>query len=221
MIKESITGFLKEISKNNNREWYHANKDKYTRAKADFENFVNIAIHEIGKFDDQIDTISAKDSIFRIYRDTRFSKDKTPYKTNMGAFIAKGGRKRGYAGYYIHIDPAGSFLAGGIYMPSSPVLKLLRQEIYNYSDEFRKIINDKSFELHFNGLIEDNKLKGAPRGFPKDFEDIDLLKYTSYTVFKNIPDDKIKNPEFIQEVIKVFKVMKPFNHFLNRAIDEN
>ena len=220
MISENILQFLKELSGNNNREWYHANKHKYATAKKDFESFVNIAIYEISQFDDQINALSAGDCIFRIFRDTRFSNDKTPYKTNMGAFIAKGGRKSGYAGYYIHVDPAGSFLAGGVYMPPSPILKLIRQEIYNFTDEFKKIIQDKKFVQHFGKLIDENKLKGAPRGYSKDFADIDLLKYTSYTVFKNETEAMIRSNDFIGEVKEVFTTMKPLNHFLNRAIDE-
>jgi uncharacterized protein (TIGR02453 family) len=220
MINENILQFLKELSGNNNREWYHANKHKYTIAKKDFENFVNIAIHEISRFDDQINALSAGDCIFRIFRDTRFSPDKTPYKTNMGAFIAKGGRKSGYAGYYIHVDPAGSFLAGGVYMPPSPQLKLIRQEIFNFTDEFKQIIQNKKFIQHFGKLIDENKLKGVPRGYSKDFPDIDLLKYTSYTVFKNQTEAMIRSNDFIGEVKEVFEAMRPLNHFLNRAIDD-
>ncbi len=218
MIKGSILHFLKELSHNNYREWYHANKLIYQEAKKDFEEFVNIVIHEISRFDDQINALSAGDCIFRIFRDTRFSADKTPYKTNFGAFIARGGRKSGYAGYYIHIDPAGSFLAGGVYMPPSPVLKAIRQEIYHFTDEFKSIIHDKTFIKHFGDLMDENKLKGFPRGYPKDFKDIDLLKYTSYTVYKNQAEKELQRDRFMEEIKDVFSALKPLNHFLNRAI---
>ena len=121
MITPTILEFLTLIKENNNREWFHENKALYNQAKNDFEVFVNLAINEISKFDKSIVSVDAKDCIFRIFRDVRFSKSKMPYKANFGAFIIKGGKKSPMAGYYIHVEPGNSFLAGGIYMPPADV----------------------------------------------------------------------------------------------------
>ena len=142
---EKILDFLKDLDKNNNREWFHANKPYYNEAKSEFESYVNQLIPEIQNLDKKIGELSVKNSLFRIYRDVRFSKDKSPYKTNMGAYFSKGGRKLGNAGYYIHVQPGNSFIGGGIYMPPSDILKKLRTEIYNFSEDYIKIVTNKNF----------------------------------------------------------------------------
>ena len=139
MINKNILLFLNELKNNNNRDWFHANKPKYNEAKVEFENYINNLIPEIGKFDNEIKHLEAKECIFRIFRDVRFSKDKSPYKPNFGAYIVKGGKKSGNAGYYLHIEPENSFLGGGIYMPPSNILKAIRIEIYENIDEFKSI----------------------------------------------------------------------------------
>jgi uncharacterized protein (TIGR02453 family) len=143
-----------------------------------------------------------------------------PYKTNFGAFIAKGGRKGINAGYYIHVEPGECFLAGGIYMPSGPMLKALREEIYENIEEFKTITHEPSFLKHFGSEFWGEKLKTAPKGFPKDFPDIEYLKYKNYTIVKNEPDRIYLRMTFIDEVREVFKAIKPFNSFLNRAVEE-
>ncbi|MFC2097575.1 DUF2461 domain-containing protein, partial [Bacteroidota bacterium] len=207
-----------DLRENNTRDWFHANKADYQSAKLKFEEITNILIPEIQKMDSQLVGISAKNSIFRIFRDVRFSKDKSPYKTNMGSFFVKGGRNSGNAGYYLHVEPGSSFLGGGIYMPASDVLKKIRSEIYNFTDEYKKIISNKNFIKNFKD-VQGEKLKLSPKGFPKDFTDIELLKFKSYTLMYHIPDDFLQDERYIQNIIKVFKEMKEFNHFLNRAVE--
>ena len=211
------TQFLTQLRKNNNRSWFNANKAQYTEAKKEFEQFVEILIPIIKDIDPGIDVTSAKECMFRIFRDVRFSKDKLPYKTNFGAFIAKGGRKSPFAGYYIHLEPGESFVGGGVYMPESKYLKAIRTEIYENVEGYKKIINSAAFKKHFSGIYGD-KLKSAPRDFPKDFEDIDLLKNKHYVVAQKVANSFWTSEKSIEELIKIFEIQFLFNQFLNRAI---
>jgi uncharacterized protein (TIGR02453 family) len=220
MISKDTFDFLKKLNINNNKEWFDENRILYTIIRKEFETFIELVINELSKFDKDSSQTTAKASIFRINRDIRFSADKLPYKTNLGAFIAKGGRKGINAGYYIHVEPGGCFLAGGIYMPSGPMLKAIRSDIYDYIDEFREIINASSFQKHFGKTLWGEKLKSAPKGFNKEFPHIELLKYKHYTIMKDEPDRIYCQPHFIDEVKEVFQAMAPFNKFLNRAVSE-
>ena len=219
MAFESILDFLHELKENNNREWFTKNKDHFIKVKQDFELLIEILIREISKFDKDIGALQAKDCIFRIYRDVRFSKDKSPYKTNFGAFMVPGGKKSGHAGYYIHIDPEACFLAGGVHLPTSDILKKIRLSIYDNIDEFKNILQEPAFVKNY-GEINGDKLKTAPKGFPKEFPDIDLLKFKSYTVVKKISKAKLINDDFLITAAKTFKVLYPYNQFLNHAINE-
>ena len=217
MILKNTLTFLEQLEKHNNRVWFHENKKQYETAKKEIENFINELIPEVKKFDNEIDILSAKECMFRIYRDVRFSKNKLPYKTNFGAFIAKGGRKGGNAGYYLHIEPRKSFLGGGVYMPDPDSLKAIRQEIYYNHTEFKKIINNKIFKKYFN-ILEGEKLKRPPKDFPAGFPDIELLKYKSYVVLHGITDEDVKSANFFKCILIIFKAMYPLNCFLNRAL---
>jgi uncharacterized protein (TIGR02453 family) len=218
ILNKDIINFLKALGKNNNREWFIENKTLFNKARSEFEAYVQHIIKKVSEFDIGIGALLAKDTIFRIYRDIRFSHDKTPYKTNFGAFISRGGRRGRYAGYYLHIEPEASMLAGGIYMPPPDVLKAVRTDIYENIEEFKGIIGSKEFKGYFGGLWGE-KLKSVPQGFPKDFKDGDLLKFKHYTVAMDVPDRELTDEGFTEKVIKVFKVLKPFNSFLNNAVE--
>jgi uncharacterized protein (TIGR02453 family) len=220
MISKETFQFLRQLKLNNDKAWFDANRTLYTQLRNNFETFISVVIAEIGKFDREAAQTTAKASLFRINRDIRFSNDKLPYKTNFGAFIARGGRKGINSGYYIHIEPGECFLAGGIYMPSGPMLKAIREEIFENISEFKEIIRAPAFIRHFGDRIGEDKLKSAPRGFPKDFPDMDYLKYKSYTVLKSEPDSVYQKTDFIEEVKSVFQAMAPFNNFLNHAVEE-
>ncbi|MDP4266393.1 MAG: DUF2461 domain-containing protein [Bacteroidota bacterium] len=208
--------FLRELNNNNNREWFHNNKTWYEEAKKEFEIFLDELIIETGKFDENIKYLNSKDCIFRIYKDIRFSKDKTPYKTNFGGYIVPGGKNSGRAGYYLHIQPDNSFIAGGIYMPAPEILKAVRQEIYYNISEFKEIMNNLVFKKYFNG-IDGEVISRPPKDFPKEFPDIDLLKYKSYNVLCPLEDIEITSEGLFDYVIAAFKAMSPFNKFLNRS----
>jgi len=220
MISTETFQFLKELKANNYKEWFDENRSRYKELRIGFEQFINLVIAEISAFDREAAQTTAKASIFRINRDIRFSSDKLPYKTNFGAFIAKGGRKGINAGYYLHVEPGECFLAGGIYMPSGPMLKAIREAIFENIDEFKAIVGAPAFQLHFGKVFWGEKLKTAPKGFPKDFPDIDLLKYKHYTVVKDEPDKIYSGPALLDEIRTVFKAMHPFNAFLNHAVED-
>lgn len=213
-----ILDFLKKLKKNNNREWFTDNKKKFEAAKDAFEPAVERLLDGIGKFDKRIAEVTPKECIYRIYRDVRFSKDKTPYKTNFGAVMGEGGRKTTSAFYYIQIEPGdNSFIAGGLYMPEGEKLKKIRQEIDYNANDFKKILNKKSFKQYFP-QIEGEKLKKAPKGYAPDDPNIELLKHKSYVVMHQFTDAQIMDDAFTKECIKMYKEMKPFNDFLHVAI---
>jgi uncharacterized protein (TIGR02453 family) len=219
MLEKSLS-FLSLLKENNYKEWYHENKPLYETAKEEFELFVKHLIGLVGQFDKSLGILEPKDCIFRIFRDIRFSKDKTPYKTNFGAFIARGGRKGENGGYYFHLEPGNSLLAGGIWMPQPDLLKAIRTEIYNNIDEFITIISSKDFKKYFGSIDSDYVLKTAPKDYPKDWPYIDLLKHKSYTVSTLFTDAILTGPSLPEYTIEVFKAMYPFNSYLNNVVLE-
>jgi uncharacterized protein (TIGR02453 family) len=214
-----IIEFLSGLKENNTREWFQENKASYDKARGIFESFVNELIPKIREIDPMVDMITAKDCVFRIYRDVRFSHDKSPYKPNMGAFIARGGKNSTMAGYYIHVEPGTCFLAGGMYMPQPEILKRIRDEIFYQPDEFKKIISSKAFTSYYNGFMEEDKLKKPPKGYPADFPDIDLLKYKSYAVMHKVDDQLVVSDEYMKYAIKAFQALYPLNAFFNRLFE--
>ena len=172
---KSVLPFLRDLSKNNNRDWFNANKEEYLRAKVEFDLLVEAMIAELQVFDPNVAGATAKNCVFRIYRDTRFSKDKTPYKNHMGAYMIGGGRKSALPGYYVHIEPGGSFIAGGMWKPGPDKLKAIRREIANFPEDITAIIEDKTFSSKYSMYTED-KLSRPPQGFSADLKQIELIK---------------------------------------------
>lgn len=219
MNNKLILGFLTKLKENNEREWFHANKAEYDKVKLEFKNLVQEMITKIIPFDDGLVGLETKQSIFRINRDVRFSKDKRPYKENLGASFTKGGKKSKYVGYYLHISPDGnSFFAGGSYMPPSNHLSAIRQEIDYNASEMKSIIAKPKFRKLF-GELEGDSLKTSPKGYSKDHAEIELLRKKSFIMMHKLTDEEVQNPNFIVNALEAFKEMKPLNDFLNRAID--
>lgn len=213
-VSPKVFDFLRQLTENNNREWFTENKNLYTESQENIVLFLEDLIKEMSEFDSELGKIDAKKSLFRIYRDTRFSKDKTPYKTNFGASLGMGkGSQKG--GYYLHLEPGKSFIAGGIYMPESSVLKTLRKEVSLYGQEFLNILNDKEFKKYFPELDQDDKLKKVPQGFEKEDPMAEYLKLKSFIVVYNLSDKEIQDKNASKNLAKIFKVMKPLNDFLN------
>lgn len=219
MDSGNILNFLSDLNKNNNREWFTKNKNRYEKCREDFVNLIDHIIPKIAVFDPSIAHLEGKKCVFRIYRDVRFSLDKSPYKTHFGAMIMTGSSKteiHDKAGYYVHIEPGGSFLAGGAYMPPSGWLKAIRKEIAYNSAEFKKIINSKDFKKYF-GEIEGKKLSRPPQGFDASHPEIELLKHKSYLAVHYLSDKDIKENATSKYFTAVFRAMYPFNKFLNEA----
>lgn len=215
-IKKSTLDFLQKLKSNNDREWFNTNRKLYEDAKENFRSLVQAVIDKITEFEPIMKGLEASSCIFRINRDIRFSNDKSPYKTNFGAFIVKGGRKNGdkFAGYYLHIEPGNSIIAGGAYMPPAPWLAAIREKIDEAPEVFLKIINDRNFIKYF-GKLEGEMLKSAPKGYPSDHPYIELLKHKSYLVVAEIPDKNVTGDGYFEQIIEIARAMKPLNDFLN------
>lgn len=218
MNLEFILKFLKDLNKNNDRDWFEKNKPRYLQAKQTFEDFVGDALGDLIKFDGGLSGLDHKKLPFRIYRDVRFSKDKRPYKTNMGAGFSPNGKLVQEPGYYLHIEPGKSFVAGGIYMPDAANLNKIRQEIDYNASKLEKIVNSKKFKSFYEGFDDFDKLKTAPKGYPKDHPHIDWLKHKSYIVSRAFSDKEVVDKKFRKEINESFKTIKPLNDFLKEAL---
>jgi len=222
MLQSSTIQFLKTLSKNNNKVWFDAHRDLYIDAKKDFENFVSTIIKKTATFDSDVKDLVVKDCVFRINRDIRFSKNKTPYKTNMGASFDRGGKKSIYAGYYFHAEPGGkSFIGGGIWMPMAPELKKIRQEIDYCFEEFKSIIENKNFVSEYKELesTPDVKLNNLPRGYDKENPAGEFLKFKSVLALKYIADEDLTSKKLTDKTIKAFKALMPLVKFINKALE--
>ena len=218
MIEKSTLKFLSDLKANNERDWFLAHKSDYEKAKSNFVSFVQNLIDEVAKFDKGIKGLEAKKCVFRINRDIRFSSDKSPYKSNMGASFSAGGKNSNIPGYYIHLEGNSGFLAGGKWMPEANELAAIRQEIDYNSKEFKKILNAKDFTAFYGGLSEEDKLKTAPKGYPKDHPDLEILKLKSFIAVHNFNVKEICSDSFLKTCVTGCKALQPLNNFLAKAI---
>ncbi|MDD2621750.1 MAG: DUF2461 domain-containing protein [Bacteroidales bacterium] len=218
IIHSHVFEFLSALEHNNTREWFHDNRSLYEKSLESISDFTNELIHGISEFDSAVSNETIKTSLFRIYRDLRFTPDKRPYKTHFGIYVVKGGKASPLAGYYLHIQNNSSELAGGLWSPHKDVLAKVRQEIYYEPEKFVKIINDKVFVDTFKGLSPLEKLKILPRTFSGDFPYNELLKYKHYIVAKSFTNEEILNKNFIRTCIDTCKLLYPFNHYFNTII---
>lgn len=218
MQAQLILDFLNDLKVNNNRDWFQANKNQYDIAKSEVELFAAQTIELISGIDASVQSPLVKDCMFRIFRDVRFSNDKLPYKTNFGFFVARGGRKSIFPGYYFHFEPGQSMIAAGVYQPQPEMLKRIRNEVYFNSTAFSDIVEKTSFKRVFNQLDDFDKLKKAPKDFPADFPKIDLLKYRSYIVSRSITDDELLSSRFDAQAKMIIDEVQSFMAFLNHAI---
>jgi len=213
-ISKSTFSFLKDIQKNNNREWFTENKPRYVAAQTEIKSFAA----DLGALLSEHDNIEDP-KVFRIYRDVRFSKDKTPYKTNIGVGFARAtAALRG--GMYLNIEPGNTFVGGGFWNPNGPDLKRIRNEFAVNAGEFRKILAEDGFVEHF-GILKGETLKTAPRGFAKDHPDVDLLRMKQFLVGKDFSDKAALSKDFANEVNETFKAMRPFFNFMSDVLTTN
>lgn len=215
---KQLLGFLKKLQDNNTKEWFDAHKKQYESLRQEWLSYVTHLIQATGSFDPDIIGLEAKNCIFRINRDVRFSKDKSPYKSNFAVSLSKGGKKTEFCGYYLHIQPGECFIGGGAYAPMPDKLAAIRQEVDYNLEEFTGIITAKEFKAQFTSLSGD-KLSRPPKGYEADNPAIDLLKHKDFMAYKKISETQLMDKNFDKELLKSFKAMKPLNDFLNRAIE--
>lgn len=223
MLQPSTLKFLKNLTKNNNREWFEKNRKNYEATKTDVIQLIDCVIKQLGKKDPTIASLNAKDCLYRINRDIRFSKDKSPYKKNIAASLIKGGKKSDFGGYYIHIEPGGkSFIGGGKYQADPDMLRKIRQEIdYNW-EEFRSIIRSKKFVSVYGDLDKSPELSLSrePKGYEKDNPAIDYIKLKSWIAMIELTDEELTNKDLVKKITAAFDALQPLLNFLNRAIAE-
>jgi len=215
IVPASSLEFLKSLRQNNNRDWFNARKDEFLEEQAAIENFAVQLLAELNAHD-LIETQSGKKSLHRIYRDTRFSKEKIPYKTNWsGSFSRATKQLRG--GYYFHIEPGNSFVAGGFQAPNAEDLKRIRDDISFDSAPLRKILKSKSFVETF-GNLQGEQVKTTPKGYDKESEAIDLLRYKQFLLIKKFTDEDVLSPTFLKGANQAFKNMRPFFNYMSEVL---
>lgn len=221
MLHPSTLSFLSSLKKNNNKPWFDEHRKEYEAARADVERMVQAILDAHAKNDPSIGSLKAKECIFRINRDIRFSKDKSPYKTNFGIRIKTGAKKYPFADYYVHIEPGGSFAGGGLYQPEAKELKMMRQEIDYNLEEFRSIVESKKFKSVFGTLDNDPSLKisRVPKDFDKDSPAAEYLKYKSYIAFIDLPDEMLTDKKLVKRITDAFVVLQPMLSFINRSME--
>lgn len=212
---KQVISFLNELKANNDRVWFEANKSIYLDAKSAFENLIKGVEAEMNQVD-----VLEKTKIFRIYRDVRFSKDKSPYKENMGASFSRAGKLR-RGGYYIHIEPGSSFAGGGFWQPEPGDLKRIRDEFAFDSRHIYEIINDAQFQKTFGGLDSYDALKTMPKGYAKDLPAIELIKQKSFVAMHSFTDKEVTSPDFGTKVFEVFKDLRPFFDYMSEVLTTN
>ena len=219
MNTQSILDYLTALSMNNNREWYHANKEAYKNANTEFEALLQALILEIGKFDSSILQNNPKELTFKLVRDTRFSHDKSPYNPAFRAHISSKGKLPVPVGYYLMIKPGGqSFLGGGLFADMfKDATRMVRDYITENGEEWERLIHEPEIEAHF--AVQGTALKNVPAGYEKEHPQAEYLKFKSWYLEYPLQDEELKNGEaFVAKSANLFRIMKPFNDYLNRAL---
>ena len=214
-IKESNIEFLVELEKNNNREWFNERKERYLKERENIISFAEDLLSKMNKHD-HIENENGKKCVHRIYRDVRFSKNKLPYKNNWSLSFTRA-TKLLRGGYYVHLQPNASFIGLGFWNPDPKDLKRIRQQFSMFGDEFKEIISDKKFIKTF-GKMQGSQLKNGPKGFDKNDEHIDLLKYKQFLVTKSFTDKEVLQKDFSERINKTFKTARPFLNFFSEAL---
>jgi uncharacterized protein (TIGR02453 family) len=214
---QALIKFLKNLQENNTKDWFDLNRPHYEKLRKDWLEVVAKLINQTIVFDPEMAELDPKKCIFRINRDVRFSANKSPYKNNFGINLSKGGKTADFCGYYVHLQPKGSFIAGGSYQPTPDKLAAIRQEIdYNFN-EFKGIIEHKEFVKHF-GVLTGDKLQRPPKGYHIENPAISYIKHKGFLAYLPLADEGLDEKKLLLNCEKAFKAMKPLNDFLNRAI---
>jgi uncharacterized protein (TIGR02453 family) len=220
MLSKDTLQFLEDLKANNNRDWFLENKKRYEAFKKDLHQLIGDLLDAMKPLDPSLEMLEVKNCTFRINRDIRFSKDKSPYKSHLGIWISSGAKGMNRSGYYIQIEKGASFIAGGLYCPEAEDLKKMRKEIAYFHDDLEAILNEKEFKKEFNNFDrnEKNTLKNPPRGYEKDHPAIELLKLKSFESTQRIDISAVTKKDFVATVSKKLIALKPLNDFINRAL---
>jgi uncharacterized protein (TIGR02453 family) len=220
MLSKDTLQFLEDLKANNNRDWFLDNKKRYEAFKKDLHQLIGDLLDAMKPMDPSLEMLEVKNCTFRINRDIRFSKDKSPYKSHVGIWISSGAKGMNRSGYYIQIEKGASFIAGGLYCPEAEDLKKMRKEIAYFHDDLEAILNEKEFKKEFKDFDrnEKNTLKNPPRGYEKDHPAIELLKLKSFESTQRIDISEVTKKDFVATVSKKLIALKPLNDFINRAL---
>ncbi len=220
MISKDTFQFLEDLKNNNHRDWFQANQKRYDEYKKEYRQTVEAFVAEISKTDESLSQLEFKDCSFRINKDIRFSKDKSPYKTNMGIWMSAGTKNTNLAGYYVHIEKGAGFIAAGVHWPDAADLKKIRSEIAGFYEDLEEIVGEPEFKKIYGSLDSDenNTLKTAPKDYPKDHPAIAFLRLKSFTATAKLSDNEMQSKDFVKNTAKKLLVLQPLVEFLNRGL---
>ncbi|MNF28526.1 hypothetical protein D3C85_72750 [compost metagenome] len=220
MLSKETLQFLDDLKANNNRDWFQDNKKRYEALKKEYQQLVSDFLDAMKPLDPSLEMLEVKNCTFRINRDIRFSKDKSPYKSHLGVWISSGVKGLNRSGYYVHIQNGGSFIAGGLYCPEPEDLKKMRKEIAFFHDDLEEILAEKKFKKEFENFDrnETNTLKNPPRGYEKDHPAIELLKLKSFECSQKFDISEVTKKDFVATMSQKLIALKPLNEFINRAL---
>lgn len=220
MLSKDTLQFLDDLQTNNNRDWFLENKKRYEAFKKDYQQLVADLLDAMKPLDSSLEMLEVKNCTFRINRDIRFSKDKSPYKSHLGVWLSSGAKGQNRSGYYIHLEKGASFIAGGLYCPEAEDLKKMRKEIAYFHDDLEAILDEKHFKKEFNDFDrnEKNTLKNPPRGYEKEHPAIEFLKLKSFESSQRIDISEVTKKDFVATMSKKLMALKPLNDFINRAL---
>ena len=220
MLSKDTLQFLEDLKANNNRDWFLENKKRYEAVKKDYQQLVGDLLDAMKPLDPSLEMLEVKNCTFRINRDIRFSKDKTPYKSHLGVWLSSGAKGMNRSGYYLHLEKGASFIAGGLYCPEANELKKMRKEIAFFHDDLEAILDEKNFKKEFKDFDrnEKNTLKNPPRGYEKEHPAIEFLKLKSFESSQRIDILEVTKKDFVSVMSKKLIALKPLNDFINRAL---
>jgi uncharacterized protein (TIGR02453 family) len=221
MARKEALQFIEDLKNNNNKEWFHENKKRYELFKKEYQNIIAEILQEMKPLDPSLANLEVKNCTFRINRDIRFSKNKSPYKSNMGIWLSTNKNYKNSPGYYIHYEKGSSFIAGGLYCPEAEELKKVRKEIAFFYEDLEKTTSNTTFKKEFGALDRDetNVLKKAPKDYDPNHPAIEFLKLKSFTATQKIDDNLFNDKDFAKKITQKLIVLKPLNEFLNRALE--
>ncbi len=220
MLLPTTIEFLNELKSNNSKPWFDLNRKRYDKVKSDYISLAGGILEQMKEVDPSLEMVTAKECIFRINRDVRFSANKSPYKTNLGIALHPGGKKFNLAAYYLHIEPGHSFIGGGLWMPETPLLTKVRKEIHYFYNDLTVILNYPDFKNTFGALDVEvgQKLSRPPKGYEAADPAIEYLKLKSFTASAPLSDEMLTSDKLIPYIIQKFTVIKPFIGFINRGL---